>query len=344
MRKLRTSIIILLLLSGSITRAQQSELIKSYIDTYKGIAMEEMQRTGVPASIKLAQGIFETTAGTSKLVLQSSNHFGIKCKSNWTGESVKHDDDLRNECFRKYPTALDSYRDHSDFLRSNQRYASLFTLDPTDYRGWALGLKKAGYATNSKYPQALIKLIEDYNLQDYTFIVLGKLPAETDSKIIAASMPVASPVIAEDPALVNAAVKKPVYPEGEFRINDTKVVFVKKGTAYLAVAKKYEVDLFRIFEFNEIAPAEETDSDQLVYLQRKRKQGNNEFHLVKPGETLHAIAQEEGIRLESLKELNWLRGDDRPVPGEQLSLQKKSVSIPKLAVKDNYSLIPAAKK
>jgi len=345
MRNLRRTIFILLLLAGSVARAQQSELIKNYIDTYKDIAMEEMHRTGVPASIKLAQGIFETTAGTSKLVLRSSNHFGIKCKSNWTGESVKHDDDLRNECFRKYPTALDSYRDHSDFLKGNPRYASLFTLDPTDYRGWALGLKKAGYATNSKYPQALIKLIEDYDLQTYTYIVLGKLPAETDSKIITASAPVEKPTVVDDPAYINAVVvKQQEYPEVEFRINETKVVFVKKGTSYLSIAKKYDVDLARLFEFNEIPRAEETEADQLVYLQRKRKQGKNEFHTVKPGETLHAIAQEEGIRLESLRELNWLQGDDKPAPGEQLSLQKKSATMPKLAVKDNFSLIPAAKK
>ncbi len=340
MRKLRNSIIIILLLAGPLARAQQSELILNYIETYKAIAMEEMQRTGVPASIKLAQGIFETTAGTSKLVLQSSNHFGIKCKSNWTGESVKHDDDLRNECFRKYPSAQDSYRDHSDFLKTNQRYSFLFALDPTDYRGWALGLKKAGYATSSKYSQALIKLIEDYNLQTYSYIVLGKAPAETDATVMTTPEPI---VAKEDPALVNTAVITPVYPVVEFRINDTKVVFVKKGTSYLSIAKKFDVDLSKLFEFNEIPRAEETATDQLVYLQRKRKTGVNEFHIVRPGETLHEIAQEEAIRLESLRELNWLKGEDKPAPGEQLSLQKKSASIPKLAVKENYSLIPAGK-
>ncbi len=117
-------------------------IIQDYINTYKDLAIEEMQRTGVPASIKLAQGIHETMAGTSDLVLKSNNHFGIKCKSNWTGESVTHDDDARGECFRKYDSPLDSYRDHSDFLKGSQRYASLFKLDPLDYADWAYGLKK----------------------------------------------------------------------------------------------------------------------------------------------------------------------------------------------------------
>ena len=128
-----------------------------------------MIRTGVPASITLAQGIHETSAGKSALVLKSNNHFGIKCKSSWTGGKVYHDDDEAGECFRQYALPNESYRDHSDFLKNGPRYASLFNLDPHDYKGWAFGLKKAGYATNNKYPQILIKLIETYNLQSYSF-------------------------------------------------------------------------------------------------------------------------------------------------------------------------------
>jgi flagellum-specific peptidoglycan hydrolase FlgJ len=140
MQKIRTLLIIFLLVSVT-SQAQNSEIFTNYINTYKDIAIKEMQRSGVPASITLAQGILESGAGTSELVLASNNHFGIKCKSSWKGESVKHDDDYPNECFRKYPAAIDSYRDHSDFLRSNQRYASLFTLESADYVGWAKGLK-----------------------------------------------------------------------------------------------------------------------------------------------------------------------------------------------------------
>jgi hypothetical protein len=340
MQKLKFTVLVLLLAVSS-TYAQNSELIRKYIETYKEIAIEEMQRTGVPASIKLAQGIFETTAGTSDLVTRSSNHFGIKCKSNWTGESVRHDDDLRQECFRKYPSAQDSYRDHSNFLRQNSRYAFLFDLDPTDYRGWAFGLKKAGYATNTRYPVALIKIIEDYNLNDYSLVALGKKAPEKDSEpIIAASVSTEETNEANVISEEIIAEPAPSYPSGVFKIHDTKVVFVLKGTSYLFLAKLHDVDLSKIFEFNEISRTESAEYDQLVYLQRKRKTGPQEFHVVKPGETLHSIAQQFAIRLESLRELNWLKEGEMPAAGEKLSLQSKSASIPKLAVKEKYTLVP----
>jgi LysM repeat protein len=135
------------------------------------------------------------------------------------------------------------------------------------------------------------------------------------------------------------AAKKPEYPKGEFKINETKVIYVPRGTSYLAIAKEYDVDLSKIFEFNELPRAEEVDQDRLIYLQRKRKTGNNEFHTVKQGETLHDIAQQQAIRLESLLELNWLRKGEVPAIGEQLSLQKKSSTIPKLALNTNYTLL-----
>lgn len=161
-------------LLSSFLQAQDTNSIMEYIDSYKDLAIAEMKRTGVPASVKLAQGIHETAAGTSPLVIKSNNHFGIKCKTGWSGPSVKHDDDARNECFRKYESATDSYQDHSNFLKGSSRYAPLFKLDPADYEGWAWGLKKAGYATNPKYAQTIIKLIEDYGLQEYTLIAMGK--------------------------------------------------------------------------------------------------------------------------------------------------------------------------
>ena len=156
MRKLQLIFVFALL--GFAGKAQNNDVILQYISTYREAAVAEMQRTGVPASITLAQGIHETMAGTSELVRKSNNHFGIKCKASWTGESVTHDDDLRGECFRKYDDPIDSYRDHSDFLKTGTRYASLFDLDPLDYRDWAYGLKRVGYATNPKYPVILIKL------------------------------------------------------------------------------------------------------------------------------------------------------------------------------------------
>lgn len=325
-------------------RSQQNETVRNYISTYKDLAMEEMKRTGVPAAIKLAQGIHETLAGTSKLVLKSNNHFGIKCKTGWTGESVSHDDDARGECFRKYPSAEDSYRDHSNFLKNSQRYAGLFQLDPTDYAGWANGLKKAGYATNPRYPLVLIKLIEDYNLQEYTLLALGKTPVkdtEAEKTYETESGKVKVPEKEQETPVV--PVVKTNYPQGEFKINETRVVFARKGLSFLSLAQQYNIPLARIFDFNELPVTEALASDQLIFLQRKRKTGIDEFYKVVPGESLYDIAQKQGIRLESLRELNFLGPDDRPAPGENLNLRKKAGAMPKLVIRENYSLYSSGK-
>ena len=153
-----------------------SQSVLDYIDQYRSLAIEEMRRTGIPASITLAQGIFESGAGTSRLAKEANNHFGIKCKKEWAGPSISHTDDQRNECFRKYASAADSYRDHSDFLRTRPHYAPLFKLDPSDYKGWAHGLKRAGYATSHTYPQSLLRVIETYQLYQFDRAVL-----ETDA-------------------------------------------------------------------------------------------------------------------------------------------------------------------
>lgn len=346
MQKLKSSFLFCLLLVSHLLPAQKKELISNYIYTYSDLAVAEMKRTGVPAAITLAQGIHESGAGNSKLVLASNNHFGIKCKSNWTGESVRHDDDERSECFRKYKQPEDSYKDHSDFLRNGQRYAFLFSLDPTDYKAWAKGLKQAGYATNPKYPEMLIKLIEDYGLQHYTFIALGKIPDQAaelgNANHNRPPVEEIVPVSKVEKPVAEKPFEKPFkdYPSGVFRINETKVVYVTKGTSFLALAKQYDVDLSKIFEFNDMKRREESDCDQLIYLQRKRKTGRDAYHTVQPGETLHDIAQEQGIRLESLQELNWLKEGDMPAIGEKLSLRSKSTKMPRLNLKQNYSLTP----
>lgn len=168
---------------------KEDSLIYAYIEKYKNLAMEEMDRTGIPASIKLAQGIVETKAGTSELVLNSKNHFGLKCKPNWTGLKIFHDDDEVGECFRKYLTDSMSYIDQSNYLRSSARYRNLFiNISPVDYKGWAQGLKKAGYATNPKYVNMLIKQIEDWGLQKYTLQVLknkGRLSDDRFNSLLA---------------------------------------------------------------------------------------------------------------------------------------------------------------
>jgi LysM repeat protein len=323
--------------------AQQDPVVVQYINNYKELAIEEMQRTGIPASIKLAQGIHETSAGTSDLVRRSNNHFGLKCKSEWTGMTVKHTDDAPNECFRKYESSGDSYKDQSNYLKNSPRYASLFELDPTDYKAWAFGLKKAGYATNPKYSQVLIKLIEDYDLQDYTMIALGKLKSgqetlaknenKNSEKIIPEEKPVAMPSEPEVVVYAKKEVvveKKPAYPDGEFKINETKVIYAKKGTSYLSIAEKYAIPLARIFEFNDMKVQEAADKDQLVFIMRKRKIGLNEQHVVKPGETLADIAQTEALRIESLLEYNFLQPNMQPAVGSVLYLRAKGPGMPAL--------------
>ena len=342
---------ILFLLFASLTLknsfAQQDPVVVNYINNYKELAIAEMQRTGIPASIKLAQGIHETSAGTSDLVRRSNNHFGLKCKSEWTGMTVKHTDDAPNECFRKYENSKDSYKDQSDYLKKSPRYASLFELDPTDYKAWAFGLKKAGYATNPKYSQVLIKLIEEYDLQDYTMIALGKLKPgqETlakikndnkNSEVVAEEKPVVMPTEPEVVVYAKKETKQQVtepkadYPEGEFKINETKVIYAKKGTSYLAIAEKYGVPLARIFEFNEMKVQEFVDKDRLIYLMRKRKTGLNEQHTVKPGESLADIAQKEALRIESLLEYNFLQPGMQPAIGSVLYLRTKAPAMPAL--------------
>jgi LysM repeat protein len=309
-----------------ISSAQSSVIIKNYIETYKEIAIEEMIRTGVPASIKLAQGIHETGAGQSVLVTKSNNHFGIKCKTGWQGASVSHDDDARGECFRKYDSPFDSFKDHSEFLRTRSHYAFLFKLDPTDYEAWAHGLKKAGYATNPKYPQIIIKLIKDYNLQDYSLIALGKLPAIKEGPVYANKPSVKTPL-----EKTEITVKKKInYPTGVFKINETQVIYVPKGTSYFSLAQQHNIPLSRLFDFNDMKAQEETNTDCLVYLQRKRRTGKSETRKVEHGESLYDIAQEEGIRLQSLLELNQLKQNVAIQEGEILHLQRESTSVPKI--------------
>jgi LysM repeat protein len=349
LKKWSTAFILLLFSFLTEARAQETinPVVADYVRTYAGYAIREMQRTGVPAAIKLAQGILETEAGRSDLVMRSNNHFGIKCKSWWTGEKVYHDDDEKGECFRKYTDAYDSWKDHSDYLRSQPRYAALFELDPEDYEGWAKGLKKAGYATNPKYPQILIRYIENYHLYEYTLIALGRKKADTSW--IAVNLPAdktgstntvsESPVTETiTPVIKNQSVStslpnltKVQYPESEFRINETRVIFATSGTSLLAIAEKYNVKLGWLYDFNELDKSIEIlEKDQLVYLQRKRKQSHNEFHITRENETLEEISQEEGIRLESLLAYNHLTKGMYPAPGEKLFLKSEAPAMPKL--------------
>ena len=307
--------------------AQNSPVIKDYINTFREIAIEEMLRTGVPASITLAQGIHETMAGQSELVKKSNNHFGIKCKSDWKGESVSHDDDARGECFRKYDDPFQSYRDHSDFLKNRSHYSFLFKLEPTDYEGWSYGLKKAGYATNPKYPQILIKLIRDYDLQEYTLLAMERMKGGNNDAMVRTAVSISSETERGAKAVQAVEINAANYPEGIFKINNTKVTIIKKSTSYLKIADDNNITLARLFEFNDMKPLDIAEKDHILYLQRKRKSGASDEHVVASGETLHYISQIQGIRLTNLLEYNSLQGNEQLPEGTKLSLKGPGPAI-----------------
>jgi LysM repeat protein len=319
--------LLVMLALGRGLKGQAPADILTYINTYKDLAVSEMQRTGIPASIILAQGIHETQAGTSDLVKQSNNHFGIKCKDSWTGSVVHHDDDARGECFRSYQSPEDSYRDHSDFLLSSPRYQFLFKLDPMNYTAWAQGLKKAGYATNPQYPQILIRLIEDYNLQQYCLTARNKINSSATPAGVASGGGASPKDARADSGVPPLAA---VYPSGEFMINQTRVLFAKAGTSLLAISNQYDIPLSRLLDFNDLTQEDVLIGDQLLFLQRKRKTGASLFHIVQTGETMYAICQAEGIRYESILELNNLKQGEEPAAGEKIYLISSAPGRPSL--------------
>jgi flagellum-specific peptidoglycan hydrolase FlgJ len=226
----------------AISQEAPNENIIKYIEQYAALAVKEMERTGVPASIKIAQGIHETNAGKSDLVLQSNNHFGIKCKSNWTGEKVYHNDDEEGECFRKYDNATASYLDHSDYLKSQPRYAFLFDYDANDYAAWAWGLKKAGYATNPIYAQTLIKYIEAYHLNELNKFAENEEDQDLKNYLeTIRSRPL--DIVENSNKSIEPEEKysstKPAKEKSEKRIRVKKTHVVKKGESLYSLSKKY---------------------------------------------------------------------------------------------------------
>ena len=298
----------------------QTLTVQQYIDTYKDIAIAEMKRSGIPASITLAQGILETESGNSDLVKKSNNHFGIKCKSSWTGESVTHTDDAPNECFRKYSSAWDSYKDHSDYLKNTSRYASLFQLSATDYKGWAYGLKRAGYATNPRYPEILISNIEKYNLQQYNdpsyknaiAFDAGKLVDEKKrQKIIAMA-----PVIEIKNTNNNSSAKK-----ARTYFNSLKAVFAVKQTSLLAIATNNDIPLVKLLEYNDLKIDGLLNATQWIYLEKKPKQGNRDFYIALQNESLYDISQTNAVQLQYLMQYNQMQENATVKTGKKIMLR-----------------------
>lgn len=353
-KKLTTTALSAILLLSSAFGQSDKLRINSYVDTYKELAISEMLRTGVPASITLAQGILETAGGQSDLAAMANNHFGIKCKSEWTGETMTHDDDAKNECFRKYPSVDDSYKDHSDFLRKRPMYAFLFKLDPTDYEGWAKGLKRAGYATSSTYAQQLIRLIVENNLQSFTLLAMQRKEMGNDF-FATASINQKLPELTEDAddELNDAKPTAPVFiPRSDFKekaksakyslnsvfnINDAKVIYAEAGTSLLALANNYNVGLKKLLEFNELDATDILTSNQLIFLQKKPKKGTTkEVHIVQQNESLRDISQTEGIQLSAIMEFNGLQKGMEPAAGEKIYLKFPAPSSPRLATTGTF--------
>lgn len=293
-----------ILIAGNVVMAQSSYRMtrSQYFETYKEMAIHEMERSGVPASITLAQGALESGDGNSNLALMANNHFGIKCHKDWNGKRVHQDDDAKNECFRKYRSVEDSYRDHSDYLRSQSRYASLFELDVTDYKRWAKGLKKAGYATSPTYAESLIRIIEEFNLDRYDRPgERVRLPHETVShrNIISSSRTI-------------------------MEKNRVKYIVAKPGDTFEKITDEFGKLSWEIPQYNDIRNVDSLISGQIIFIQPKRNKaeiGKN-THMVKEGETMYTISQHYAIKLDRLYFLNQISPGTRPSPGTTLQLRK----------------------
>ena len=305
---------ILGLVFGLVAAAQTPQ--QTYIDTYSPIAVEEMLRSGVPASITLAQGLLESGAGQSRLATQGNNHFGIKCHKGWTGASLRHDDDQKNECFRSYDSPEESFRDHSDFLRYRDRYKFLFDLERTDYKGWAYGLKKAGYATDPGYPGKLIKYIEEYDLTrfdemtDAQQALLPEPPHKIEEPVLE------QPSARESDAGENA----PVAEEFQFALsrqmyslNGVPFVYSMDGETYGSIARNYHLFKKEILKYNDLQFERDLAPGTIVYLAAKKRQtpkGLDLYIVEEDGESFHDICQRFAVKESAVRKLNGFgKGD-----------------------------------
>ncbi|MEO6883967.1 MAG: glucosaminidase domain-containing protein [Bacteroidia bacterium] len=296
-----------------------------YIATYKSDAIEEMLTYGIPASITLAQGLLESNNGNSPLAIYANNHFGIKCHLDWTGETYMKDDDEKNECFRKYPNVLDSYKDHVEFLKSRPRYAFLFSFKTTDYQDWAKGLKQAGYATDPRYPQRLIEIIQTNKL--YQFDTIKSLPVTIQTPEIAAtdSQTNLKNIIQKNNfSIVENANAPATYQVLE--CNHLKFIIVHQGDTFYRISRAFDLDLPQLFRFNDLpktAAMPALHSGDRIYIQPKRRKAMDDFHTVEPGETMYSISQDYGIRLKSLYRKNCMKSGSEPIAGQKLWLRRK---------------------
>ncbi|MDR1724021.1 MAG: glucosaminidase domain-containing protein [Tannerella sp.] len=302
---------------GTIWGQRQTRVasFEEYINKYKSLAIEQQKKYSIPASITLAQGLLESAAGNSRLAVQANNHFGIKCKKEWRGAKIYHDDDEKGECFRAYKSAQESYIDHSKFLSERTFYVSLFKLDIHDYKGWAYGLQACGYATDKSYGEKLVRIIETYELYKYDYTKYE------------APEPIIDDIyeIAIEPS--EKKEWKPTKTNWRRRIYETNGVHfitAQDGDTYESIAKEAKMSLKKLLKYNDATKELRLDTDNIVYLQAKKKYAAKGYstHTVRAGESLHGISQSYGMRLKTLYKLNKLKEDYRIKPGDVLKLRK----------------------
>ena len=285
---------------------------EQYFEKYAEMAIKEMKRSGVPASITLAQGSLESENGNSDLAKHANNHFGIKCHKEWEGGKYYKDDDEKNECFRVYNKASESYADHSDFLKTRSRYEPLFKLSITDYKGWAYGLKQAGYATNPQYPERLISLIQRYKLYEYDSedktLVKVKLAQEKKLAKFSTKKKVAPPVLVDIDS--NFII---TLPTRQVKLNNKrKYIIAKKTDTFDAIATDFDISKAQLFYFNDLTKDSAIREKEVLYVQSKKRKAEKIYglHVVQQNETLHEISQLYGIRLKRLEKLNNVNRKD----------------------------------
>ena len=277
-----------------------NQTYQTYINQYKDLAIEQMLRYRIPASITLAQGLFESAAGRSDLVRQGNNHFGIKCHTSWMGPKQYHDDDARGECFRVYSDAKESYEDHSQFLARQSRYACLFNLSTSDYKGWARGLKQCGYATN------LIQIIELYKLHEYD-------KAKRYDKFMAEHSGTDQPINAQ-------GLLHPIH-----LFNDNYYLYAREGDTFKGIGKEVGISWKKLAKYNERDKNDILHKGDIIYLKKKRKKAPKQYkkrpHIVQAGESMYGISQKYGIRLKNLYKMNGLDPDFKIYPGARLRVR-----------------------
>lgn len=295
-----------------ISAAQGKRITRAeYIALYKDDAIASMNKNGIPASITLAQGILESGDGNSDLARKANNHFGIKCHSDWRGATYTMDDDAKDECFRKYQKVIESYNDHAEFLTGRNRYAFLFELKITDYKGWAKGLKKAGYATNPKYPDLLIGIIEKNELYKYDDAKALSKSSKGKDKKEAPKRSTASTQYKSNTGAHKVATHE----------NNIKYIIATSGDNLEAIADEFNMGLWQITKYNDLEDSYSPELGDIIYLQPKRRKAQKEIHTVTAGETMYEISQMHGIKLKKLYRRNRVEEGYRPKAGEQLYLQ-----------------------